>query len=213
MSKNSGTVDWARRLIFSAGFNYDHTFADKHYVYSQLKWDYEYQNTTGSTGYTVYRQNASFLGHYGYDNRYIGEVALVYSGSNRLAPGTKWNLSPTFSAAWVASNESFMKDIKWINFLKLRASFGIINADYLPGDNVWNYYALSYSQGSSNTGSYPFGAGYDPVYANSTLGLLPTANPTHEKAYKFNIGIDATLFNGLNVELDYLHAAAQGHLG
>ncbi|MBR0259237.1 MAG: SusC/RagA family TonB-linked outer membrane protein [Prevotella sp.] len=203
MSKNSGTVDWARRLIFSVGMNYDRTFADKHYVYTQLKWDYEYQNTTGSTGYTVYRHNISWLGHYGYDNRYIGEVALVYSGSNRLAPGTKWNLSPTFSAAWVASNESFMKDVKWINFLKLRASYGIINADYLPGDNVWNYYVLSYSQASSNTGSYPFGAGYDYVYANSTLGLLPTADPKHEKAQKFNIGIDATLFGGLNVEIDY----------
>ena len=202
MSKNSGTVDWARRLIFSAGFNFDRTFADKHYVYSQLKWDYEYQNTTGSTGYTVYRQNASFLGHYGYDNRYIGEVALLYSGSNRLAPGTKWNFSPTVSAAWVLSNENFLKDNPVVNFLKLRASFGIINADYLPGDNVWNYYATSYSQGSSNTGSYPFGAGYDYVYANTTLGLLPTLNPSHEKAYKYNVGIDAVLFGGLNVELD-----------
>ena len=203
MSKNSGTVDWARRLIFSAGLNYDRTFADKHYVYTQLKWDYEYQNTTGSTGYTVYRHNISWLGHYGFDNRYIAEVALVYSGSNRLAPGTKWNLSPTFSAAWVASNESFLKNVKGIDFLKFRASFGIINADYLPGDNVWNYYAKSYAQGSSNTGSYPFGSGYDYVYANTTLGLLPTANPSHEKAQKFNIGIDATLFGGLNVELDY----------
>lgn len=203
MSQNSGTVDWARRLIFSAGLNYDHTFADKHYLYGQLRYDYEWQNTTGSTGYTIYRHTGSFLAHYGFDNRYIGEVALVYAGSNRLAPGTKWNLSPTVSAAWVLSNESFLKDNPIVNFLKLRASFGIINADYLPGDNVWNYYMMSYSQGSSNTGSYPFGSGYDYVYANSTLGLLPTANPKHEKAQKFNVGIDATLFDGLNVELDY----------
>ena len=202
MSKNSGTVDWSRRLIFSAGLNFDRLFADKHYVYSQLKWDYEYQNTTGSTGYTVYRQNYSWLGHYGFDNRYIGEVALVYSGSNRLAPGTKWNLSPTISGAWVISNENFLKDSSFIDFLKMRASFGIINADYLPGDNVWNYYAASYSQGSSATGSYPFGSGYDVVYANTTLGLLPTLNPSHEKAYKYNLGFDARLFGGLNVELD-----------
>ncbi|MBO4607560.1 MAG: SusC/RagA family TonB-linked outer membrane protein [Prevotella sp.] len=202
MSKNSGTVDWSRRLIFSAGLNFDRLFADKHYVYSQLKWDYEYQNTTGSTGYTVYRQNYSWLGHYGFDNRYIGEVALVYSGSNRLAPGTKWNLSPTISGAWVISNENFLKDSSIIDFLKMRASFGIINADYLPGDNVWNYYAASYSQGSSATGSYPFGSGYDVVYANTTLGLLPTLNPSHEKAYKYNLGFDARLFGGLNVELD-----------
>ena len=202
MSKNSGTIDWARRLIFSAGLNFDRLFADKHYLYSQLKWDYEYQNTTGSTGYTIYRHNVSWLGHYGFDNRYIGEVALVYSGSNRLAPDTKWNLSPTVSAAWVLSNENFLKDCSIVDFLKLRASFGIINADYLPGDNVWNYYAASYSQGSSATGSYPFGAGYDVVYPNTTLGLLPTLNPSHEKAYKYNHAIDARLFGGLNVELD-----------
>ena len=202
MGKNSGTVDWARRLVFQAGFNYERTFAEKHYVYGQLRYDYEWQNTTGSTGYTIYRHNGTFLGHYGYDNRYIGELALVYSGSNRLAPGTKWNFSPTVSAAWVMSNESFLKDNPIVNFLKLRASFGIINADYLPGDNVWNYYAKSYSQGSSNTGSYPFGSGYDYVYANTTLGLLPTSNPSHEKAYKYNIGIDATLFGSLNVEVD-----------
>ena len=202
MSKNSGTVDWARRLIFSAGLNFDRLFADKHYVYSQLRWDYEYQNTTGSTGQTIYRHNVSWLGHYAYANKYIGELALVYSGSNRLAPDTKWNLSPTVSAAWVLSNEDFLKDCSIVDFLKMRASFGIINADYLPGDNVWNYYAASYSQGSSATGSYPFGAGYDVVYANSTLGLLPTLNPSHEKAYKYNLGFDATLFGGLNVELD-----------
>ena len=202
MSKNSGTVDWARRLIFSAGLNFDRLFADKHYVYSQLRWDYEYQNTTGSTGQTIYRHNISWLGHYAYANKYIGELALVYSGSNRLAPDTKWNLSPTVSAAWVLSNEDFLKDCSIVDFLKMRASFGIINADYLPGDNVWNYYAASYSQGSSATGSYPFGAGYDVVYANSTLGLLPTLNPSHEKAYKYNLGFDATLFGGLNVELD-----------
>ena len=202
MGKNSGTVDWARRLIFQAGLNFDRTFAEKHYVYGQLRYDYEYQNTTGSTGYTIYRMNGSLLAHYGYYNRYIAELALVYSGSNRLAPGTKWNLSPTVSAAWVLSNEDFLKDNSVVNFLKLRASFGIINADYLPGDNVWNYYATSYSQGSSNTGSYPFGAGYDYVYANTTLGLLPTANPSHEKAYKYNVGVDAVLFGGLNAELD-----------
>ena len=202
MSKNYGTTDWARRLIFSAGFNYDRTFAEKHYVYGQLRYDYEWQNTTGSTGYTIYRHTGSFLGHYGYDNRYIAELAMVYAGSNRLAPGTKWNLSPTLSAAWVISNEDFLKGNAVVNFLKLRASAGLINTDYLPGDNVWTYWTQSFSQASSATGSYPFGSGYDVVYANTTLGQIATVNPSHEKAYKYNVGIDATLFGGLNAELD-----------
>lgn len=203
MGKGAGTTDWARRFIFSAGVNFDRTFNDLHNVYSQLKWDYEYQNSTGRTGYTVYRQNLSWLGHYGFDNRYIAELALLYSGSNRLAPGTKWNFSPTLSAAWVISNENFLKDNSFVNFLKLRASAGIINADYVPGDNVWDYYAQSYSQASSATGSYPFGSGYDVVYANTTLGQIATLNPSHEKAYKYNVGLDAVLLGGLNVELDF----------
>ena len=76
------------------------------------------------------------MGHYAYKNRYIGEVSLVETGSSRLAPGTKWAFSPTVSAAWVLSNEKFLENAKWIDFLKLRASYGRINCDYLPGDNV-----------------------------------------------------------------------------
>ncbi len=205
MGQAAATQDWNRRLTFSAGFNFDRTFAEKHYVYSQLKWDYEYQNQTGTTGYTVYRQNLSWLGHYGFDNRYIGEVALVYSGSNRLAPGTKWNLSPTVSAAWITSNESFMKDIKWINFLKLRASAGLINTDFLPGNNVWSYYTQSFSANAS--WNYPFGSGYESAknnaYGAMTLGQMAAVDPSNEKAYKYNAGIDATLFDGLNVQFDF----------
>lgn len=205
MGQGAATDQWARRLILSAGLNFDRTFNEKHYIYSQLKWDYEYQNSTGSTGYTIYRQNASFLGHYGYDNRYIAELALVYSGSNRLAPETKWNLSPTVSAAWVLSNESFLKESSLVNFLKLRASFGIINTDYLPGDNVWDYYVQSY--GASSGLNYPFGSGYEAntgnAFAAMVRGRMAAVNPSNEKAQKFNVGIDATLFNGLNAEVDF----------
>ena len=205
MGKTANTDQWARRLIFAAGLNFDRTFADKHYIYSQLKWDYEYQNATGSTGQTVYRHNISWLGHYGYDNRYIAELALVYSGSNRLAPGTKWNLSPTVSAAWVLSNENFLKDNPVVNFLKLRGSFGIINADYLPGDNVWDYYVQSY--GAYASYNYPFGSGYEAntgnAFAAMIRGRMAAIDPSNEKAYKYNVGIDATLFGGLNAEVDF----------
>ena len=205
MGKGAATDQWARRLILSAGLNFDRTFAEKHYIYSQLKWDYEYQNSTGATGYTIYRQNASFLAHYGYDNRYIAELALVYSGSNRLAPGTKWNLSPTVSAAWVLSNENFLKESSLVNFLKLRASFGIINTDILPGDNVWDYYVQSY--GASSGLNYPFGSGYEAntgnAFAAMVRGRMAAINPSNEKAQKFNVGFDATLFGGLNAEIDF----------
>lgn len=200
MSKAANTDNYQRRMTFQASLNYDKQVTDNDYVYGQLKYDYDYQNTTG-VNTAITRMNYSLWAHYAHKNRYLADLALVYSGSSRLAPDTKWAFSPTVSAAWVLSQENFLKDVKFVNFLKLRASLGLINADYLPGDNVWTYYTQSYSQAG---GGYAFGSGYDSaMYGPVTIGQMATPNPTHEKATKFNVGIDATLFDGLNLEVDY----------
>ena len=149
---------------------------------------------------TIYRQNFSWFTHYGYNSRYFVDLALVESGSSRLAPSTKWAFSPTLSAAWLISNEDFMQNAKWVNSLKLRASAGIINADYLPGDNVWTYYAQQYN---TSGGTYPFDSGWNSEFGRTYLGQMATANPGHEKAYKYNVGIDAKLFDALDVTFDY----------
>lgn len=188
---------YSRRLHFDGGFNYQKTL-DRHSIYTQLKWDYEYEDPEGVNN-TVYRQNFTLWTHYGFDKRYFVDLALVESASSRLAPGTKWNFSPTLSAAWVISNEKFMKSARWMNFLKLRASAGLINADYLPGDGVWSYYAQQYS--TSGT-MYPFDSGWNSEFGTTSLGQMATASPGHEKAYKYNIGIDAKLFGSLDVTFD-----------
>lgn len=203
MSQAAETDSYARRLHFAAGLNYDRTFG-KHGVYSQLKWDYEYENVNG-TNTSIYRQNASWWTHYGYANKYLLDLALVYSGSSRLAPGTKWAFSPTVSAAWVASNESFLKDVKWLDFLKLRASFGIINADYLPGDNIWTYYTQSYTYSGASAYYFVDATAAQDLQGTTTLGMMATINPTNEKARKINVGFDASLFKGLDIEFDYFH--------
>lgn len=197
-SSDANTNAYSRRLHFDAGLNFERNITPLDYYYSSLRWTYEYENTTGLNT-TVYRQNATWLNHYAYKNRYIGEIAMVVTGSSRLAPGHKWAFAPTLSAAWVVSNENWMKDIKWVNFLKLRASYGQVNTDYLPGDNVWTYYTQSYS---SNGVTYPFNSGYDSAFGSTVLGQMATKNPSHEKAYKYNLGLDATLFEGLNVQMD-----------
>ncbi len=197
-STAANTNAYARRFHFDGGLNYDRTFNDAHYLFSSLRWEYEYSNTTG-TNTSIYRQTASWLTHYAYRNRYIGEMAWVLTGSSRLAPGTKWAIAPTFSAAWVMSQEPWMKDVKWVDFLKWRASFGIVNTDYLPGDNVWTYYTQSYG---TDGVTYPFDSSYDSSWGRTTLGRLATENPSHEKAYKYNVGLDATLFHGLDLQFD-----------
>lgn len=129
MATGADTNDWARQFNFSGGFDYNRSFG-KHDVYSQLKWEYEFRDTYG-VNTSIYRQNISWYTHYGFNKRYYVDLALVGSASNLLAPGHKWAFSPTVSAAWVLSEEDFMKEVSWVDLLKLRASFGVINADSL----------------------------------------------------------------------------------
>ena len=202
MGTGSGNNSWIRRCIWNASINYDRTFAEKHNVYGQLKYDYEYNDKTG-TNTTVYRHNVSLFAHYGFDSRYLLDVALVESGSSRLAPGSKWAFSPNVSAAWNISNEVFMKNVKWVDFLKLRASWGNQSLDVLPGDNVWTYYDQFYLMDAT---TYPFDATYTGTqWGNTYLGTARTQSLGHEQSSKFNVGFDATLFGGLNISADYYY--------
>ena len=197
MGTGSGNNAWARRFTGNASINYDQAFG-KHTVYGQFKYDYEYSDYTG-TNTTVYRNNFSLWAHYGYDNRYMADLTLMYSGSSRLAPGTKWAFSPTVAASWNIHNESFMKNIKWVNFLKLRASFGLLQNDLLPGDNVYTYYEQYYAFSGSTYAFYDYGT----QFPATRLAQSPSLDPTREKALKYNIGLDATLFGSLNFSFDY----------
>ena len=202
MGTASGNDAWIRRCIFNGSLNYNRTFAEKHDVYGQLKYDYEFSDKTG-TNTTVYRHNISLFAHYGNDRRYLLDVALVESGSSRLAPGSKWAFSPNVSAAWNISNEAFMNDVTWVDFLKLRASWGNKALDVLPGDDVWTYYNQFYLM---NANTYPFDATYTGTqWGNTYLSTAMTQSLGHEQASRFNVGIDATLFGGLNLSLDYYY--------
>ncbi len=200
MGTDAATKSFGRRFHFDGGLNYDRSFG-KHDVFTQLRWDYEFHDVL-ATNSTIYRQNVSWYTHYGFNKRYYADFALVTSGSNKLAPGHKWAVSPTLSAAWVISNESFMKNATWIDFLKLRASAGLVNLDMLPneenGSPVWTYYLQGYSDSGP---SYIFGSNYEST-AGRSIGALATENPSHEKAYMYNVGLEARLFKGLNLTLE-----------
>lgn len=199
MGTGSGNDSWIRRCIINGSINYERTFADKHNFYAQAKYDYEYSDQTG-TNTTVYRQNYSMMLHYGYMNKYLIDYVGVYSGSSRLAPGSKWAYSPNLSMAWNISNESFMENVSAVNFLKLRASFGRKDLDVLPGDS-WTYYDTFYQMPSA---VYPF-YDYGSDYPETSVIMAKTQSLGHERSNKFNVGLDATLFGGLNVSLDYYY--------
>lgn len=196
MGTGASINDWTRQFYFAGGFDYTNKFG-KFDLFAQAKWDYEYRDSYGINT-TIYRQNASWYSHLGYDKRYYLDLALVGSGSSLLAPGHKWAFSPTVSAAWVISEESFMDNCSWLDLLKLRASFGIINADYLP-TGVLNYWDQMYSITGTQ---YKFNSSYDSTFGSTIMGRLATANSSHEKAHKYNVGIEASMFKGLNFSVD-----------
>lgn len=197
MGSGANTNAYSRRAHVDAGVTYDAVFGD-HTVNSQFKWDYEYSNING-VNKTVFRHNLSWWTHYGYAGKYFADLALVESGSSRLAPGTKWSFSPTLSLAWIASKEDFLSGADWLDLLKLRASAGILNADFLPGEEVWTYYAQQYN---TSGGTYPFSSSFTSDFGRTYLGRLATTSPSHEKAYKYNVGIDSRMFGGLSFSLD-----------
>ena len=197
MGTGSGANSYNRRAHVDAGLKYDFEAGASKFN-TQLKYDYDYEDING-TNRTIYRHNLSFWGHYNYDSKFLADLVLMESGSSRLAPKTKWSFSPTLSLAWVISNMDSLQGSDWVNYLKLRASAGILNADYLPGSNTWDYYVQQYATAG---GSYPFDSGYGTEFGRTYVGRLAAVNPTHEKALKTNFGVDARLFDGLTANVD-----------
>ncbi len=186
-------LDWQNRhMNFVANADYEKTIG-KNKLFSSLIYSFENLNNNGQNN-TYYRQNVSLYGHYVHNNRYVADIALVGSESNKLAPGTKWGFSPTLSAAWVISNENFMKEASVVDFLKLRASWGIINTDNIPGEDYWD-------QSFVGGGGYALGNNYS-WYDGTMEGRLSSTNTSREKAVKYNLGLDLGLLKGLVVTAD-----------
>ena len=131
---------------------------------------------------------------YSYKGRYMVSASIRGDGSSRFAPNTRWGYFPAASIGWRISDEPFMKDASWVNDLKIRASVGqtgnaqIGNSEYL---------AL-YGSSTLDLGNGIVNQIYPNQIANNDLGW--------EKNTQYNVGIDATLWNGLlnaNVDLYY----------
>lgn len=184
-------LDWQYRAFnFQMNVDWQRQFG-VHSLYSMLLYTYKYDNAKGINN-TFYRQNAGWYTHYGFKNRYFADFTLMASASNLLAPDHRWNVSPTVGLAWLISNEKFMQSQNVVDFLKLRASFGMLNTDNIPG--YWNE-----TVGGGN--GYPINNNFGGD-GGWHEGRLASVNGTTEKAYKYNAGVDATLFKGLTLTVD-----------
>lgn len=210
--------------LYEAGLNYNNTFRAKHTVGGTLIANYQrthYLNMTGANldksiypetmgtaqdatlnGNEYKNQRASLIGraNYGYDNKYFAEFSFRVDGSNNFRPGKRWGFFPSFSAAWVVSNEDFFRSWKQdiISNLKLRASTGWLGNDGL----VDSYSYLKTYMESANRG-YSIGGNFSPGLMMTTGGY-PNPDLTWGKTHDWNFAADLGLFGGrLGVTFEY----------
>lgn len=137
---------------------------------------------------------------YNWSDTYMFTANMRADGSSKLAPGHRWGIFPSFSGAWRISNEKFMKNIKWIDDLKLRGGWGQTGNQSGLGD-------YSYLAEYNINRIQWFGAGYD-ANALPTRSQTTLSNPelTWETTNQTDIGLDLTVFDGrLTFYADYYY--------
>lgn len=152
---------------------------------------------TGSSDRTA---RAGYVGrfNYAYQNKYLAELVARYDASYNFAPENRWGLFPAASLGWVISREDFFQNWKNpISMLKLRGSAGLLGNDRIGG--------FQYLQTFSLTTGPVVVIGGSPVSALYTTAV-PNRDITWEKTTTYNIGLEATLWNGkLDVEFDWFY--------
>jgi len=135
---------------------------------------------------------------YNYKSRYLLTATLRRDGFSGFAENNKFGLFPSVGAGWVISEESFFK-LKPVNFLKLRASYGV------TGNQTSRYSSLA-SVGSGDGQKYVFGDG-GQTSNGQTVNSMANSNLTWETTKEFNFGFDFTLLDSrLRGSLDYYNA-------
>ncbi|MDF2430631.1 MAG: hypothetical protein JWP44_262 [Mucilaginibacter sp.] len=151
----------------------------------------------------------SFFGlvNYIYNDKYILTATIRRDGDSQFFTGYQWGTFPSVSLAWRISQENFMKSISWVQDLKLRGSYGV--AGYSGNVNSGNEYTQYAS--SAGNGYYGIGGGNTPSqgFYNSFVGNPKTS---WEKDKNLNIGLDASLFNHLEIVAEYYQKNISGLL-
>ena len=151
---------------------------------------------------------ASSVGSYKYDERRLSHFAFLdysYKGkylisgtirrdlSTKFGPNKRVAIFPGVTAGWLVTEESFLKKSNFLNFLKVRGSYGVLGNDQIPNN--------SYIGSLTNGSTYVF----DGNLVNGTaIGVLPNPYVQWEEAKKFDVGFDLKILNEkIDITSDY----------
>ena len=182
-----GAVATNRNWAFNTTVNYDREIG-KHDI-SALAVYFMQQQDFNDQIHSLRRVNAGIWANYMYDKTYVVDVSLNCVGVPSFAPDKRFGVFPTVGAGWIMSENSFMENVDWVDFLKLRASYGILGStSYTEKGIVSNYY---YRTEWAVNGTYPF------TSFNNIVNFNQTGNPNigFQKSHEFNAGVDFEFFD------------------
>lgn len=174
------------RTYIQARLDYNRLFSNRHEVTAMLLANRG--NRTVNNELAYHSQGITGRFAYYYNQKYLMEFNFGYNGSENFAPGKRYGFFPAGSIGWVVSEEEFMKKVSWIDFLKVRASYGLVGSDNVSS----RFPYLAFYGGGSG---YDFGNNFGTNVGGTSEGNLANANLTWEKARKLNVGIDFTTLN------------------
>jgi len=174
------------RTYIQARLDYNRLFSNRHEVTAMLLANRG--NRTVNNELAYHSQGITGRFAYYYNQKYLMEFNFGYNGSENFAPSKRYGFFPAGSIGWVVSEEEFMKKASWIDFLKVRASYGLVGSDNVSS----RFPYLAFYGGGSG---YDFGNNFGTNVGGTSEGNLANANLTWEKARKLNVGIDFTTLN------------------
>lgn len=183
--------DTERKIYWEFQLNYDRVFNEVHRVGGLIKADWsDYEASRFNQLLTaIPKRYNSYSGRfsYSYDDIYMAEFNMGYTGSEAFEKGKKFGWFPAVSVGWSPTQYRFLRDKdKFINYFKIRASYGIVGNDRLTWDDSVRFPYLTLI-GYTGSGLWNNGIGVTETQVGSS-------NLRWEKAIKYDVGIDMRFF-------------------
>ena len=184
----------------------DTSFSGKAYDFAVLNPDYMWPNAavgeSEAYGYGEGYTLVSYFGklNYNYADRYLLSLTMRYDGSSRFGKNNRYGTFPSISAGWRINEEKFMKDINWLDNLKLRASWGQTGNQEIS--NIARYTIYESNYGEAGFGGQSYGTSYDIEGSNGGKTLpsgfkrnqLGNDDLKWETTTQTNLGVDFGMF-------------------
>ena len=126
---------------------------------------------------------------YDYNDKYYVSASLRTDGTSRFSPSARWGYFWSLGASWRINNEDFLSDVKWIDNLKLKASYGAVGNDNLSS---WYCYQGLYATGYNDMNN-----------SGVVISRLPNEGLKWETNLQANFGVDFALFRKLTGSIEY----------